>query len=95
MLGLRRDRGDIVSLIGWLRAVRLTTVVQIPNAGDHVHDKLRLGGLGAITGLHAGPVFLSALAELGFLLFFAGVVCTCLPTSDCVSPFLMRSSRSC
>ena len=38
-------------------------------------------GFVAITGLHAGPVFLPALAEMGLSLFVAGIICTCvLPT---------------
>jgi len=38
-----------------------------------------LAGYVAITGLHAGPVFLSALSEMGLPLFFAGIICTCVP----------------
>jgi putative transport protein len=38
-----------------------------------------LAGFVAITGLHAGPVFLSALAEMGLSLFVAGIICTCVP----------------
>jgi len=33
----------------------------------------------AVVGLHAGPVFLGALREVGLVLFVAGVVCTLIP----------------
>ena len=66
-------------LFGWLRAVRPAAVGQIPAASIAFMTSFGLAGFVAITGLHAGPVFLSSLAELGLPLFLAGMVCTCLP----------------
>ena len=66
-------------LFGWLRSVKPTVIGQIPEASVSFMTSFGLAGYVAITGLHAGPVFLSALAEMGLPLFFAGVICTCVP----------------
>jgi putative transport protein len=66
-------------LFGWLRSWRPMLIGQIPEASVSFMISFGLAGFVAITGLHAGPVFLSALAEMGLPLFIAGVVCTCVP----------------
>jgi putative transport protein len=40
---------------------------------------LGLAAFVAMTGLHAGPVFLSALSEVGIGLFFGGMAVTMMP----------------
>jgi putative transport protein len=66
-------------LLGWARAVRPDVVGAIPDA---TADFLRSFGLAAFvgaTGLHAGPMFLEAVAEYGLTVFAAGAVCALLP----------------
>ena len=66
-------------LCGWFRSVRPNLIGQIPEAALSFMTSFGLAGFVAITGLHAGPVFLSALAEMGLSLFVAGIICTCVP----------------
>ena len=66
-------------LFGWLRAVRPMALGTIPEASRLFMVNFGLAGFVAMTGLHAGPVFLPALQEVGIALFIAGVICTCVP----------------
>lgn len=58
---------------------RLPLFARIPDGAVNLMTALGLAAFVAMTGLHAGPVFFSALAEAGIGLFFAGIVVTMAP----------------
>lgn len=64
---------------GWLHSRRPWLVGHIPEPSRMFMVNFGLAGFVAITGLHAGPSFISGLMEVGLALFLAGVVCTCVP----------------
>ncbi|WP_431281106.1 aspartate-alanine antiporter [Humitalea sp. 24SJ18S-53] len=64
---------------GWFRSVKPNLLGRVPEASQAFMMNFGLAGFVAMTGLHAGPVFLPALMESGVALFIAGVVCTCVP----------------
>lgn len=80
-LSLSTSVGTLLAglFLGWLRSVRPNVTGRVPEASQAFMVNFGLAGFVAITGLHAGPVFFSALAEVGLSLFLAGIVCTCVP----------------
>jgi putative transport protein len=65
-------------LVGHLRT-RFPLFGRIPDAAVSLMTALGLSAFVAMTGLHAGPVFVSAIAEAGIGLLFGGMVVTTMP----------------
>ena len=65
-------------VVGHLRT-RFPLFGRIPDAAVSLMTALGLAAFVAMTGLHAGPVFASAIAEAGVGLLFGGVIVTLLP----------------
>jgi len=64
--------------IGWLRS-RRPHVARIPDAAIAMMTSLGLAAFVGMIGLHAGPVFVDAVREVGFGLLIAGVFVTLVP----------------
>ena len=64
--------------VGWLHS-RRPLFGNIPNAAISVMTSLGLAAFVAMVGLHAGPVFFSALREAGIGLLFGGMVVALVP----------------
>ncbi len=65
-------------LVGHLRT-RFPLFGRIPDAAVSLMTALGLSAFVAMTGLHAGPIFVSAVSEAGIGLLFGGMVVTLLP----------------
>lgn len=65
-------------LVGHLRT-RYPLFGRIPDGAVSLMTALGLAAFVAMTGLHAGPIFVAALAEAGIGLFLGGIVVTLLP----------------
>ncbi|WP_198371033.1 aspartate-alanine antiporter [Roseomonas rosulenta] len=65
-------------LVGHLRT-RHPLFGRIPDGAISLMTALGLAAFVAMTGLHAGPIFLTALAEAGIGLFFGGMLVTLMP----------------
>lgn len=65
-------------LVGHMRT-RLPLFGRIPDGAISLMTSLGLAAFVAMTGLHAGPIFFSALAEAGIGLFFGGMLVTLVP----------------
>jgi putative transport protein len=65
-------------LVGHLRT-RFPLFGRIPDGAVTLMTSLGLAAFVGMTGLHAGPVFLSALAEVGIGLLLGGMVVTLVP----------------
>ena len=80
-LALSTSVGTLLAglLFGWLHSTRPWLVGHIPEPSRMFLVNFGLAGFVAITGLHAGPSFISGLMEVGLALFVAGVICTCVP----------------
>jgi len=64
--------------IGWLRS-RRPQFARIPDAAIAMMTSLGLAAFVGMIGLHAGPVFVDAVREVGFGLLIAGVFVTLVP----------------
>ncbi len=64
--------------VGWGRSVR-PWFAHIPDAAILFMRSIGLAAFVAMIGLKAGPVFVSAVKESGYLLFFGGIVVTLIP----------------
>ncbi|WP_018185264.1 aspartate-alanine antiporter [Kaistia granuli] len=64
--------------LGWLRSVH-PTFGRIPPAANWLMNALGLNMFIAVVGLSSGPSFLAGVQELGFGLFFWGMVVTSVP----------------
>ncbi|NOV16908.1 aspartate-alanine antiporter [Ensifer adhaerens] len=64
--------------VGHLRT-RFPLFGRIPDAAVSLMTSLGLAAFVAMTGLHAGPVFASAIAEAGIGLLFGGMIVTMIP----------------
>jgi putative transport protein len=64
--------------IGWLRS-RRPHFARIPDAAISLMTSLGLAAFVGMIGLHAGPVFVDAVREVGFGLLIAGVFVTLVP----------------
>lgn len=65
-------------LVGHLRT-RFPLFGRIPDAAVSLMTALGLAAFVAMTGLHAGPIFFSAIAEAGIGLLFGGMIVTITP----------------
>src|SRR3954454_19364814 len=65
-------------LVGHLRT-RFPLFGRIPDGAIALMTSLGLAAFVGLTGLHAGPVFISALKEAGIGLLLGGVVVTLVP----------------
>jgi putative transport protein len=65
-------------LVGYLRT-RYPLFGRIPEGAVSLMTSLGLAAFVGLTGIHAGPIFISALREAGLSLLLGGVVVTLLP----------------
>ena len=65
-------------VVGYLRT-RYPLFGRIPDGAVSLMTSLGLAAFVGLTGLHAGPIFISALREAGLSLLLGGVVVTLLP----------------
>ncbi|SFA81879.1 putative transport protein [Rhizobium sp. NFR07] len=79
-ISLSTSVGALLSglLVGHLRT-RFPLFGRIPDAGVSLMTGLGLSAFIAMIGLHAGPVFFSAIAEVGLGLLFGGMIVTLTP----------------
>jgi putative transport protein len=78
-------------LVGYLRT-RLPHFGRIPEGAVNLMTSLGLAAFVGLTGLHAGPIFLSAIREAGIGLLLGGMVVTLLPqiVGFCLGHFVLR-----
>ena len=78
-------------LVGYLRT-RLPHFGRIPDGAISLMTSLGLAAFVGLTGIHAGPIFLSALRESGIGLLLGGMVVTLLPqiVGFCFGHFILR-----
>jgi putative transport protein len=78
-------------LVGYLRT-RLPQFGRIPDGAVSLMTSLGLAAFVGLTGIHAGPIFLSALREAGIGLLLGGTVVTLLPqiVGFCFGHFVLR-----
>jgi putative transport protein len=78
-------------LVGYLRT-RLPHFGRIPDGAVNLMTSLGLAAFVGLTGIHAGPIFLSALREAGIGLLLGGMVVTLLPqiVGFCVGHFVLQ-----
>jgi putative transport protein len=82
--GLRISLGTSVGTllagltVGWARSTR-PWFARIPDAAILFMRSLGLAAFVAMIGLKAGPIFLNAVREYGYLLFLGGIVVTLVP----------------
>ena len=65
-------------LVGWMRSVK-PWFGRIPDAAISFMKSIGLAAFVAMVGLKAGPIFISAVKEYGYILFFGGIVVTLVP----------------
>ncbi len=65
-------------LVGWLQSLR-PWFGRVPDAAISFMKSIGLAGFVAMVGLKAGPVFISAVKEHGYILFLGGIVVTLVP----------------
>jgi putative transport protein len=78
-------------LVGYLRT-RNPRFGRIPDGAISLMTSLGLAAFVGLTGIHAGPVFLASLRELGISLLLGGMVVTLLPqiVGFCFGRFVLR-----
>jgi putative transport protein len=78
-------------LVGYLRT-RLPHFGRIPDGAINLMTSLGLAAFVGLTGIHAGPIFLSAIREAGIGLLLGGMVVTLLPqiVGFCIGHFVLR-----
>ncbi|HEX2656069.1 MAG TPA: aspartate-alanine antiporter [Xanthobacteraceae bacterium] len=78
-------------LVGYLRT-RHPHFGRIPDGAISLMTSLGLAAFVGLTGIHAGPIFLSAIRESGVSLLLGGMVVTLLPqiVGFCVGHFVLR-----
>jgi putative transport protein len=64
--------------VGWARSVR-PWLANLPDAAILFMRSIGLAAFVAMVGLKAGPIFLQAVKESGYLLFAGGIVVTLVP----------------
>lgn len=79
-ISLSTSGGAILAglVMGWLRS-RRPTFGHIPSPVIWFMDNAGLNIFIAVVGIAAGPSFLTGLKEVGFSIFFLGILCTFLP----------------
>jgi putative transport protein len=77
--------------VGYLRT-RLPHFGKIPDGAINLMTSLGLAAFVGLTGIHAGPIFLSAIRESGFSLLLGGMAVTLLPqiVGFCLGHFVLR-----
>lgn len=65
-------------LVGWLRSLK-PWFGQMPDAAISFMKSIGLAAFVAMVGLKAGPIFVTAVKEYGYILFLGGIVVTMLP----------------
>jgi len=65
-------------VVGWMHSVK-PWFGRIPDAAIQFMKSIGLAAFVAMVGLKAGPVFVSAVKEYGYILFFGGMVVTLIP----------------
>jgi putative transport protein len=65
-------------LVGWLRSVK-PWFGRMPDASISFMKSIGLAAFVAMVGLKAGPIFISAVKQYGYILFLGGIVVTLLP----------------
>jgi putative transport protein len=65
-------------LVGWLRSVK-PWFGRIPDAAITFMKSIGLAAFVAMVGLKAGPIFINAVKEYGYILFLGGIVVTLVP----------------
>jgi len=78
-------------LVGYLRTI-YPLFGQIPDGAVSLMTSLGLAAFVGLTGIHAGPIFLSALREAGLGLLVGGMAVTLLPqiVGFCFGHFVLR-----
>jgi putative transport protein len=78
-------------LVGYLRT-RLPHFGRIPDGAISLMTSLGLAAFVGLTGIHAGPIFISSLRESGIGLLLGGMVVTLLPqiVGFCLGHFVLR-----
>ena len=64
--------------VGWLRSVK-PWFARIPDGAIHFMKDIGLAAFVAMVGLKAGPVFITAVRQYGYILFLGGIVVTLTP----------------
>lgn len=79
-VSLSTSGGALISglVCGWLRS-RRPSIAAIPSQAVWLLNNLGLNMFIAVIGITAGPSFISGLKEVGFSMFFMGVICTSVP----------------
>jgi len=65
-------------LVGWLRSVK-PWFGRMPDAAISFMKSIGLAAFVAMVGLKAGPIFVNAVKEFGYVLFLGGIVVTLVP----------------
>jgi putative transport protein len=65
-------------LVGWLRSVK-PWFGRMPDAAISFMKSIGLAAFVAMVGLKAGPIFVNAVKEYGYILFLGGIVVTLVP----------------
>jgi len=65
-------------LVGWLRSVK-PWFGRMPDAAISFMKSIGLTAFVAMVGLKAGPIFVNAVKEYGYILFLGGIVVTLVP----------------
>lgn len=65
-------------IVGWIRSVR-PWFGRIPDGAILFMRSIGLAAFVAMIGLKAGPIFVQAVREFGYILFFGGIVVTLVP----------------
>jgi len=65
-------------IVGWLRSTR-PWFGRIPDAAILFMRSVGLAAFVAMIGLKAGPIFVNAVKEYGYILFLGGIVVTLVP----------------
>src|SRR5947199_5272650 len=65
-------------MVGWLRSVK-PWFGKIPDGAIHFMKDIGLAAFVAMVGLKAGPIFITAVRQYGYILFLGGVVVTLAP----------------
>ena len=94
-LSLSTSVGTLLAglLVGYLRT-RDPRFGQIPDGAISLMTSLGLAAFVGLTGIHAGPIFVSALRESGISLLLGGMIVTLLPliVGFCFGHFVLRMS---
>jgi putative transport protein len=92
-LSLSTSVGTLLAglLVGYLRTI-YPLFGQIPDGAISLMTSLGLAAFVGLTGIHAGPIFLSALRETGLSLLLGGMAVTLLPqiVGFCFGHFVLR-----